>query len=256
MASQGRLDGDVGSLLVADFANEDDIRILPDNGAQPPGKGQSGRGVDLDLVDPVKLVFHRVLDGDDLPVRRVDIVECGIERSRLAAAGRPGDKDDAVGLPDEPVELLQFAIGKAQGAEGKGNALLVEDTQHDGLAVHDWQGGYAQIDVLAGDLDLDTAVLRQPAFGNIELGHDLDAGCQSLQHALGQGIMLEKHAIGTKADLNTIREGFDVDVTGPGLDSPGQNLVDGLNDGGLGSEVFEFGNIVCRTTVWCRLFSR
>ena len=46
---------------------------------------------------------------------------------------------------------------------------------HHALAVGRGQDGDADVDVLAGDLDADAAVLGQALLGDVEAGHDLDA---------------------------------------------------------------------------------
>ena len=62
------------------------------------GEGQADRLLDVGLVDQVELVFDRVFDGDDVQLGAADQVQRGIERGRLAAAGRAGDQDQAVRL--------------------------------------------------------------------------------------------------------------------------------------------------------------
>ncbi len=69
---EGRLDGNFGSLLVADFAHQDHIGVLPHDGTQPLGKGQFDLGIDLDLADAFDLVFNRIFNGDDVDARFVD----------------------------------------------------------------------------------------------------------------------------------------------------------------------------------------
>ena len=96
MAGERRLDGDFRGLAVADFAHHDDVRVLPQNGAQPVGERQVDSGIDVNLSDPVDLVLDRVLDSDDVQLRRVDALQGGIQRRALAAAGRAGDQNDAV----------------------------------------------------------------------------------------------------------------------------------------------------------------
>jgi len=63
---QGRLDGDLGRLRVADLADHDLVGVMTEDGPQPAGEGQALLLVDRDLGDAVDLVLDGVLDGDDL----------------------------------------------------------------------------------------------------------------------------------------------------------------------------------------------
>ena len=74
MPGQRRLDGDSCRLDVTHFPNHDDIRVLTDDGPEGRGKGQSDLWLGLDLIDPFKLVFDRILDGNDLSVGGIDLV--------------------------------------------------------------------------------------------------------------------------------------------------------------------------------------
>ena len=58
--------------MVANFAHQNDVRVLAHNGPQAAGKGQVDLGIDLDLADSLELVFHRIFDGDDIDFRFVD----------------------------------------------------------------------------------------------------------------------------------------------------------------------------------------
>ena len=60
------------------------------------GEGEIDLRLDLDLVDALELVFDRVLDRQHLAVDGVEFEQGGVERRRLAAAGRAGDQNDAV----------------------------------------------------------------------------------------------------------------------------------------------------------------
>ena len=79
---------DVGRLLVADLADQDDVRVLAQDRAQGPGERQPALGVDRHLVDAVDAVLDRVLDRDDVDVGLRDLVHARVQRRRLARARR------------------------------------------------------------------------------------------------------------------------------------------------------------------------
>src|SRR2546422_6787609 len=79
VARERRLDGDLRRLEVADLADEDHVRVLPNDVPEPRGEREADLRLHVDLVDALELVLDRVLDGDDLPVGRVDLVEDPVE---------------------------------------------------------------------------------------------------------------------------------------------------------------------------------
>ena len=104
----------LGRLQVADFADQDHVRVVPQDRPQGGGERQADLGVRLNLADAVLLVLDRVLDRDDLGRLVLDLVEGRVERRRLAGAGRAGDEHDAV----RPVDhLLERAVDVRQHAE-------------------------------------------------------------------------------------------------------------------------------------------
>ena len=63
---QRGLHRDLGCLAVADFADHDDVGILPQDRAQSGCESQPDLGVDLRLPDPVHGIFHRVFHSQDV----------------------------------------------------------------------------------------------------------------------------------------------------------------------------------------------
>ena len=128
-----------------------------------------------DLRDALELILDRILDGEDVEVGRVDLGQAGVQRRRLAGAGRAGDEHDAVRALDELVDDHEVIVAEADVGEVEEHARAIEQTDRDALAVDAGRGRDAHVDVLAGDLAADAAVLRQALLGDVEAGHDLDA---------------------------------------------------------------------------------
>jgi hypothetical protein len=83
--------------MVANFADENDVRILAQDAAQARGEGQADLGAHLNLADAFDLVLDGVFDRDDVLVRRVHALQRGVERGGLAGARGARHQDDAVG---------------------------------------------------------------------------------------------------------------------------------------------------------------
>ena len=69
VAGERGLDRDLGGLQVADLAHQDHVGVLPQHRAQGVGEAETDLGVHLDLADAGQLDLHRIVDGDDVPVR-------------------------------------------------------------------------------------------------------------------------------------------------------------------------------------------
>ena len=104
VAGQRRLHGDLGRLLVADFADENDVGIVTQNRTQAAGKGQARFFRNLDLVDALELIFDGVFDGDDFAQGIIDFIQRGVQRRGFAATGRARDQDDSVRQLEDSVE--------------------------------------------------------------------------------------------------------------------------------------------------------
>jgi len=75
MSGLRRFERDVGRFLVANFAHENHVRILPQDRSQPAGKCDPGARVDLHLVHARNLELDWVLERDDVVGRRLDEIE-------------------------------------------------------------------------------------------------------------------------------------------------------------------------------------
>ena len=243
---EGRLDGDLCRLQVADLADHDDVGVLADDVAQGAGEGEPDLGLHLDLVDPADLVFHRVFHGDDLLVGRVDPVESPVEGGGLAASRGPRHEQDPVGLVDELLEDRKGCWGKAQAVQVDHDPLAVENTHDHALAIQDGDGRDPQVDLPLAHLEPDPAVLGQPSLGDVELRHDLHAGDDGGLEPLGDRLDVVQDAVNPVAHLQVAFEGLDVDVACPAFDGMGDEEVDELDDGGLRCEVLEVSHILFR----------
>ena len=205
---------------------------------RPGGERQADLRIDVDLVDPVHLVFHRVFDGDDLLVRQVDALERGIERGGLAAAGRAGDQENAVRQAGEVLHARQHAVVEAQPAQVVEIARgAVEQAHHHAFAVERRQRGDAQVHFAAQDLDLDAAVLRQAALGDVQLGHQLQARDDGGLQLARRRLLVEQHAVHAEADAELLLERLDVDVAGALLERVGDHGVHQADDRRLAGHV-------------------
>ena len=153
VAGLGEGEGGVHALAVAHLAEEDDVGVLAQGGAQGVVEAV-GVVADLALGDEAGGGFVDVLDGvldgeDVLVAVAVDLVEDGGEGGGLAAAGGAGDEDEPLAhLGDAPEEgdgepeLLEGEEAVGEEADGPGEAVALEEAvDADAFAAGDGGGG-------------------------------------------------------------------------------------------------------------------
>ncbi len=230
VARQGGLHRDVRRLAVTDFADEHDVRVLTQDGAEDAREGEALGDVDVALVDALEFVFDRVLGRDDVDVRLVEVLQAGIKGRRLARARRARDEDDAVRLVDGELHRLVGVVVEAELGEAGGEVRLVEDTHDDLLAVDGRQDRHAHVDLLLEGLDLEAAVLRTPPFGDVEVGKDLDARADGVVERLRRGGALDELAVDAVAEARILLHRLEMDVGRLRLQRLDHDRVDHADD--------------------------
>ena len=226
-------DRDFRGLKVPDFPDHHDVRIRPQDGAQRRGEGQADLVFHGDLHHAGELVFHRVLDGDDSPLRVVYLGEEGIEAGGFPRSGRAGDEDDAVGKMEQRLDFLEHE--RLHAELGDVEFLLVQEPQGNAFALDGGHRGDADVDRRAFELQVDPSVLRHAALGNVEPGHDLQTG----DHRALQRLDVFRHgdldqaAVDPVADPQIRAERLDVDVRRALVERFADDLVDEFDDAGL-----------------------
>src|SRR6266849_142506 len=231
-----RLDGDLRGLVIADFAHHDLVGIVAKDGAQAARKGQTLLLVDGNLRDSPDLILDRVFNRDDLVFVVLDLINGGVKRGRLAAAGRPGNEHHPVRLLDVAAEPAQVEFVEAHHVERKlaelfAHRLFVEHAEYGIFAMDRGHDRNAEVDGARVVLHPETAVLGHAAFGNVELAHHLDTGNDG-------GVVLfpdGRHGVGEDAvnaelDDHRIVAGLDVDVAGSPLERGEDRRSDQADD--------------------------
>src|ERR1043166_6923075 len=237
VAREGRLDGDLRRLLVADFADHDLVRVVAKDRAQAARERQALLLVDGDLRDAVELILHGVFNRDDLVFLVANLVQGGVERRRLTRTRWAGDENHAVRLGDVAAEVADVAREEAhhvqsQVAELLVDLLLVEDTNHAVFAVDGRHDGDAEVNVAPLVADAEASVLRDAALGDVEFRHDLDAGDERLVVGdVNRLDLLVERAVNAVLDVDGGVARLDVDVGGSRLHRVVDDGVHELDDG-------------------------
>ena len=114
MAGERRLHGDLRRFLVADFTDEHDVRVLPQNRAQRRRERQPGLFLHLHLHDALHPVFDRVFDRHDVHALTLDLIDGRVERRGLAGPGWAGHEKDAFVILEQPLDRVRFSRVQAQ----------------------------------------------------------------------------------------------------------------------------------------------
>ena len=122
--------GDLGRLQVADLADQDLVRVLPQDGPQAGGERQADLGVDrapgsmpsisYSTGSSVVMILSSIV---------VQLVQRRVQRGRLAGRGRPGDQHDAVGLVDDLAEPRQHVLAACRSCRGRGRTTVRSSTR-------------------------------------------------------------------------------------------------------------------------------
>jgi len=76
MTGERGLDGDGGGVAVANLADHQDFRVLPQNAPEPAGKIELGARPGLSLTDALETLFHGIFNGYDMQPPWPDFTRC------------------------------------------------------------------------------------------------------------------------------------------------------------------------------------
>src|SRR6185369_12723622 len=130
VTSESSFDGDFSSFEVADFADENDVRILAQEGTQCGREVQTDLFLHLHLVDAEQVELHRIFRSHGVGVDRVQRLERGVKRVRFTASGWTSNEDHPVRLRDIPFELIKRLRFKTELGHVKHEVLFVQQAEH------------------------------------------------------------------------------------------------------------------------------
>src|SRR3989344_1501510 len=187
MSRQGRVQSDVGCFHVADFPDQNYVRVLAQNGAQAGRKSVVTFRTDLALRNAFNMILNRVFNRDDFYFRLFDFFEESVERGRFAGSGGAGDENQAVGLFQLFFDKLQVVGKNAQIFQGKRDRRWIQDSHNNRLAVRARQDGSSHFyRHIGGRGDGEPAVLRSVFDIYFHFGKQFDSAGQKFVHLFAQ----------------------------------------------------------------------
>jgi len=88
-------------LGIANLADDENIRVLPQKGAQAVVKFDASFRINLALTKSVTLILHRIFQSGNADVIRRNLPQSRIQGRRLAAPRRTADEKQAVFAADD-----------------------------------------------------------------------------------------------------------------------------------------------------------
>jgi len=201
-------------------------------------------GLAWDWLTPAISYFDRVFDGEDLAGGFVEDGQHGRERRGLAAAGRPGHHDHAVGEREQLAQLCFVVRQEAELFDGEQAAVLGQEAYYCRLAVLRRHDGDADVEVGARHVQPRCAVLRQAALRDVEAGENLDAGNDGLRQHARRRRNGAQQSVDAQAHRQARPEGLDVNVAGAQLDGLFQEIAHGADHRRPGGEVAQALDVV------------
>ena len=232
MSGERCLHGNLRRLQVARLTDHDPVRVLPQKCAQDAGKRQADTVIDRDLDDPFQVILDRFLGGEQFGIDGVDLAQTRIKRGGFARTGRAGRNEDAVRPLDQFEQIIVDVIGHAELLEIEIDGRSIEHTQNQALTELGRQRGNAQVNVAAGDIFLDAAVLGQAAFGDVHVRHHFDAGNDGQREMTRRRRHLIKGAVDAITDFEFVLKRLEMDVARTVLDRLIKDKIDKANDRG------------------------
>ncbi len=127
--------------------------------------------------------------------------------------------------------------------------LLLEEAQHDLLAVDGRQRGHPEVDLAPVDAGGEAPVLGQAPLGDVEARDDLEPRHHGEVERARHLEQVEQQAVDAVADPRAVLVRLHVDVGGAVARGPAQDVVHDLDDGrvvGLGAELLDVDEILGR----------
>ena len=128
MPGLGGLYRNFGGFQIANFPDQNHVRILAQEGAQGRGEIHALLRVHVDLIYPFQVDFHRVFRRGDVEFRRIEDIHPGIQRNGFPRASRAGDQDHALGFVQGIQVHLFLFVFVAQRLDAHLGGFWIQDT--------------------------------------------------------------------------------------------------------------------------------
>src|SRR4030042_2238361 len=244
MAGEGGVSSNSRSFIVADFPDQNDIRILTDNSPQGVRERISAGFGDLRLGNSFDFVFNRVFNGDDLHFRRIELVYDGVKSGCFSRSRRAGVQDDSVWLAHFVGKLVIGQTAKPQIVEPESHGLLIQKAHHDIFPEVSRKDGDSHINLVSFMVNGKTSVLGDVADVYFHSRHHFHAR-KDVVIGFGRknGDVLE-NSVQPVAESDSVLLGLEVNITRVHLEGAGDDDVQNFSGRNFSDSFFEINDIL------------
>ena len=159
-----------------------------------------------------------------------DVLEQGVERGGLAAAGGAADDDQPLRRKHLPPQPLDHVGGEPQLIQRQALVGMCHQAQHDALAADGREARHAYVAGIAVLLAVDSALLGDVGAIGEQAGEHLQPCRHVDRHHLRQMFDILQKAVDAKTHAQRVVLRLQVQVAGAGIDRPADQAVNELDD--------------------------
>ena len=143
---QSTLDRDFSGFKVADFTDQNLVRVVSEDRPQHIRKRHIDIRIDWYLNEPLDVVLDGVFRRNNFCLDIIQFVQGGIQRCRFPGTRRARHKDDPIRLAEVDTKTRERCGIHADLIQVQLHHRPVENSHHDGLAEHCWQHTDTKVD--------------------------------------------------------------------------------------------------------------
>ena len=216
---------------IADFADENHVRVLAQYGTQGDCKRETAFLVYGNLIGSAQFVFDGIFDGRDVDFPQDDFAEASVKRCRLAASGRACDEEQPLRSTENAADLLECRVAEIEARQRFCGVVCREQSQYAFFAVADRNGAQSYVHLFAEMVECKAPVVRQTAFRDIDIRHDFETDEYGFGKPLRKVAVFCQHAIDAVSHAECICHWLKMDVGRFFLERFYDKAIDEIYDG-------------------------
>ena len=173
MAGECRANRKLGGLGIPRFTDQQNIGILPQEGAQRGRESEANLFANLRLPDAREFIFHRVFQRvDDAPLV-IEGMERGVQSRGLSRPRRTSEVNQSRRNCQRCAQRVRLGLSEAQLCEVLSRHRLIQQPDDEALAMHRRQRAKPEVEAPSAFLEHSPAILREAFFRDVHATENL-----------------------------------------------------------------------------------